>query len=128
MHVVEMCRATGNACTPRQFCGAQMPSTTCSSAATMSTFENTCIGLGRCSRPVCKCSDSNIRISYVRDRGPFKWQKHTCRHAAHSTVCFPQARASAADTLKRISESEKRVDTKLGEFVDKKYWCGMIWK
>ena len=28
-----------------------------------------------------------------------------------------------ADTKKRISESEKRVDTKLGEFVNKQYWC-----
>lgn len=33
-----------------------------------------------------------------------------------------QARSNVADTKKRISESEKRVDTKLGEFVNKQYW------
>ena len=27
-------------------------------------------------------------------------------------------------TKERIAESEKRVDTKLGEQISKKYWCG----
>lgn len=34
-----------------------------------------------------------------------------------------QARSNVADTKKRISESEKRVDSKLGDFVNKQYWC-----
>ena len=43
-------------------------------------------------------------------------------NAAPASPCA-QARQSIADTKKRIAESEKRVDSKLGEFVDKKYWC-----
>ncbi len=43
---------------------------------------------------------------------------------ALTPACFgAQARANVAETKKRIAESEKRVDSKLGEFVDKKYWC-----
>lgn len=33
-----------------------------------------------------------------------------------------QARGSLEDTKKRISESEKRIDEKLPQFVSKKYW------
>lgn len=33
-----------------------------------------------------------------------------------------QARGSLEDTKKRIAESERRIDGKLAQFVDKKYW------
>lgn len=33
-----------------------------------------------------------------------------------------QARGSIEDTKKRISESERRIDEKLPQFVSKKYW------
>lgn len=35
---------------------------------------------------------------------------------------FTQARGSIEDTKKRISESERRIDEKLPQFVSKKYW------
>lgn len=36
--------------------------------------------------------------------------------------CVHQARGSIEDTKKRVAESERRIDEKLPQFVNKKYW------
>ena len=36
-----------------------------------------------------------------------------------------QFRGNVTDTKKRVTESESRVDTKLGGFIGKKYWCAL---
>lgn len=37
-----------------------------------------------------------------------------------------QARGDIGATKKRISESEKRIDTVLGDYVKKQYWCALL--
>ena len=54
----------------------------------------------------------------------------SCPHVSHSKCMVLsassawrlQARGSLEDTKKRISESERRIDEKLPQFVSKKYW------
>ena len=48
----------------------------------------------------------------------------------HASVCvqserdgLTQFRGNVDITKKRVTESETRVDTKLGGFIGKKYWC-----
>lgn len=37
-----------------------------------------------------------------------------------------QFRGSVAETKKRVAEAENRVDSKLGGFIGKKYWCALL--
>ena len=37
--------------------------------------------------------------------------------------CITQARKDEGATKKRIKESERRIDTSLDPFIQKKYWC-----